>query len=98
MLSKLYESTTVELGYMCPRGILWFTNSDTHQVAQIQKETSTRMDIPFLIRAFTSYCHNRSDQYFSLSFFMTQTCVMTLNQGQNSKATNHTHPKSVLGL
>ena len=50
MLSKRYESTevTVELGYMCPRGLL-STSSDTHQVVEIQIETFTKMYTPFLI-------------------------------------------------
>ena len=33
--------STVELGYMCPRGLLGPPNSDTHQVVEISKETST---------------------------------------------------------
>ena len=33
--------SSAEHGYMCPRGILWSTSSDTHQVVEIYKETST---------------------------------------------------------
>ena len=37
--------STVELGHMCPGGggAPWFTSSDTHQVVEIQKDTSTKM-------------------------------------------------------
>ena len=41
--------STVELGYMCPRGS-FATSSDTHQVVEIYKETSTKMYTPFEIR------------------------------------------------
>ena len=43
MLSKRYEST-VELGYMCPRGLThWSTSSDTQQVVEILKQASTKI-------------------------------------------------------
>ena len=32
-----------------PSGTHWSTSSDTHQVVEIQKETSTKMYTPFLI-------------------------------------------------
>ena len=46
--AKIQPKSTVELGYMCPRG-LWSTISDTHQVVEIYKETSTKMYTPVLI-------------------------------------------------
>ena len=41
--------STVELGYMCPRGLLGPPAVTTHQVVEIQKETSTEMYTPFSI-------------------------------------------------
>ena len=45
MLSKRYKSTEVYL----PSGTPWSTSSDTHQVVEIQKETSTKMYTPSYI-------------------------------------------------
>ena len=51
MLSKRYESTEVDRRtYLhVPSGTHWSTSSDTHQVVEIQIETSTKMYTPFLI-------------------------------------------------
>ena len=51
MLSKPYESTEVDrrTWLHVPSGNHWSTSSDTHQVVEIQIETSTKMYIPFLI-------------------------------------------------
>ena len=45
MLSKRYESTEVDrrTWLHVPSGTPWVTSSDTHQVVEIQKETSTNM-------------------------------------------------------
>ena len=45
MLSKRYESTEVDrrTWLHMPSGTLWSTSSDTHQVVEIYKETSTQM-------------------------------------------------------
>ena len=49
MLSKRYESTEVDriTWLHVPSGTLWSTISETHQVVEIQKETSTKMYTPF---------------------------------------------------
>ena len=51
MLSKRYESTEVNRRTLLhvPSGTHWSTSSDTHQVVEIQIETSTKMYTPFLI-------------------------------------------------
>ena len=45
MLSKRYESTEVDrrTWLHVPSGTPWSTSSDTHQVVEIKKETSTKM-------------------------------------------------------
>ena len=45
MLSKRYESTEVDrrTWLHVPSGTHWSTSSDTHQVVEIWKETSTKM-------------------------------------------------------
>ena len=45
MLSKRYESTEVDrrTWLHVPSGTHWSTSSDTHQVIEIQIETSTKM-------------------------------------------------------
>ena len=45
MLSKRYESTEVDrrTWLHVPSGTNWSTSSDTHQVVEIQIETSTKM-------------------------------------------------------
>ena len=49
MLSKRYESTEVDrrTWLHVPSGTHWSTSSDTHQVVEIQIETSTKMFTPF---------------------------------------------------
>ena len=51
MLSKRYGSTEVDrrTWLHVPSGTHWSTSSDTHQVVEIQIETSTKMYTPFLI-------------------------------------------------
>ena len=51
MLYKHYESTDVDRRTWLHvlSGTLWSTSSNTHQVVEIQKETSTKMYTPFLI-------------------------------------------------
>ena len=51
MLSKRYESIEVNrrTWLHVPPTTHWSTSSDTHQVVEIQKETSTMMYTPFLI-------------------------------------------------
>ena len=50
MLSKRYQSTEVDrrTWLHVPSGTHW-SSSDTHQVIEIQKETSTKMYTPFFI-------------------------------------------------
>ena len=45
MLSKRYKSTEVDRLHM-PSGTPWSTSSDTRQVVEIQKETSTQKFTP----------------------------------------------------
>ena len=49
MLSKRYKSTEVDrrTRLHVPSGTPWSTSSDTRQVVEIQKETSTKMYTPF---------------------------------------------------
>ena len=49
MLSKRYKSTEVDCRTWLhvPSETPWSTSSDTHQVVEIQKETSTQMYTPF---------------------------------------------------
>ena len=51
MLPKRYKSTEVDrrTWLHVPSGTPWSTSSDTHQVVEIQKETSTKMHTPFYI-------------------------------------------------
>ena len=51
MLSQRYESTEVDrrTWLHVPSGTHWSTSSDTHQVVEIQIETSAKMYTPFLI-------------------------------------------------
>ena len=50
MLSKPYESTEVDrrTWLHVPSGTHWSTSSDTRQVVEIHKETSTKIYTPFL--------------------------------------------------
>ena len=49
MLSKRYELNEVDrrLWLHVPTWTRWSTSSDTHQIGEIQKETSTKMYTPF---------------------------------------------------
>ena len=49
MLSKRLISTEVDCRTWLhvPPGTLWSTSSDTQQVVEIQKETSTQINTPF---------------------------------------------------
>ena len=49
MLSKRYESTEIDrkTWLHVPSGTPWSTGSDTHQVVDIKKETSTKIYTPF---------------------------------------------------
>ena len=49
---KRYESTEIDrrTWLYVPSRTLWSTSSDTHQVVEIYRETSTKMYTPFLIR------------------------------------------------
>ena len=51
MLSKRYESTKVDrrTWLHVPSGTHWSSSSDTHQVVEIQIETSTKMYTPFRV-------------------------------------------------
>ena len=54
---KRYESTEVDpitciTWLHAPSGTPWSTSSDTHQVVEIQKETSTKMYTPFSINYY----------------------------------------------
>ena len=63
MLYKHYESTEVDRRTWLHvlSGTLWSTSSNTHQVVEIQKETSTKMYTPFLIGWIRHKCkHVRS--------------------------------------
>ena len=50
MLSKRYESTEVDrrTWLHVPSGTHWSTSSDTHQVVEIQIETTTKMYTPLV--------------------------------------------------
>ena len=52
MLSKRYESNEVDrrTWLHVPSGTPWSISSDTHQVVEIKKETSTKLYTPFLNR------------------------------------------------
>ena len=52
MLTNRYESTEVDRRNWLhvPPGNHWSTSSDTHQVVEIKKGTSTKMYAPVLIR------------------------------------------------
>ena len=54
MLFKRYESTEVDrrTWLHVSSGTHWSTSSDTHQVVEIQIETSTKMFTPFSRRVF----------------------------------------------
>ena len=49
MLSKRFKSTEVDYitWLHVPSRTPWSTSSDTHQIVEIQKETSTQMYTPF---------------------------------------------------
>ena len=51
MLPKRYESTDVDrrTWLHVPSGTHWSTSSDTHQVVEIYKESSTKLYTPFEI-------------------------------------------------
>ena len=51
MLSKRYESTEVDrrTWLNVPSGTHWSTCSDTHQVVEIQIDTSTKMYVLFYV-------------------------------------------------
>ena len=51
MLSKRYESTDVDrrTWLHVPSWTYWSTSSDTHQVVEIQIETSTKMYTPLCL-------------------------------------------------
>ena len=51
MLSKHYESTEVDhrTWLHVPSRTHWSTSSDTHQVVEIQRETSTKLYTPYFI-------------------------------------------------
>ena len=64
MLSKRLESTEVDrrTWLHVPSGTHWSTSSDTHQVVEIQIETSTKRYTPFLIginSRYGPYAHSR---------------------------------------
>ena len=61
MLSKRYESTEFDrrTWLHVPAGTHWSTSSDTHQVVEIQKETSTKMYTPFLSEWINDMDHMR---------------------------------------
>ena len=51
MLSKRYKSSKVDCRTWLHvlSGTPWSTSSDTHQVVEIQKETSTQMYTPYIM-------------------------------------------------
>ena len=65
MLSKLYESTEVDrrTWLHVPLGTHCSTSSDTHQVVEIEKETSTKMYttscLDLNIKVIDSYIHTK---------------------------------------
>ena len=61
MLSKRYESTEVDrrTWLHVPSGTHWSTSSDTHQVVEIQKETSIKMYTPFNTDLINNMDHMR---------------------------------------
>ena len=58
MLSKRYESTEVDrkTWLHVPSGTPWSTSSDTHQVVEIEKETSTKRYIKMYIKMSHGSC------------------------------------------
>ena len=63
MLSKRYELTEVgsRTWLHVPSQTHWSTSSDTHQVVDIQIETSTKMYTPFLLCRLRSIATHSSD-------------------------------------
>ena len=59
MLSKRYESTEVDrrTWLHVPSGTPWSTSSDTHQVVEIKKETSSKMYTPFRAKVISLYTY-----------------------------------------
>ena len=75
MLSKRYESTEVDrrTWLHVSSGTHWSTSSDTHQVVEIQKETSTKMYTPFCFYKNVQeykYHHDRSFKKATLWLFV----------------------------
>ena len=68
MLSKRYESTEVDRRTCLnvPSGTHLSTSSDTHQVVEIQIETSSKMYTPFLIGLNLRYGPNAHFGYYTL--------------------------------
>ena len=76
MLSKRYESTEVDrrTWLHVPSGTHWSTSSDTHQVVEIQIETSTKMYTPFLTGLINDMDHMRISGTEPSSVILSQTC------------------------
>ena len=66
MLSKRYESTEVDrrTWLHVPSGTHWSTSSDTHQVVEIQIETSTKMWFLFSMWYHFLIIHSNSKSYY----------------------------------
>ena len=64
ILSKRYESTEVDrrTWLHVPSGTHWSTSSDTHQVVEIQIETSTKMYTPFLTERFSVFYQTKKNK------------------------------------
>ena len=88
MLSKRYESTKVDrrTSLHVPSGTHWSNSSDTHQVVEIQIETSTKMYIPFLMLLFdvVLYANKTASVQIlnynkSRMYFQNVSCLRNLN-------------------
>ena len=75
MLSKRYESTEVDrrTWLHVPSGTHWSTSSDTHQVVEIQIETSTKMYTPFSSDLINDMDHMRISGTEPSSVILSQT-------------------------
>ena len=96
MLSKRYKSTEVDrrTWLYVPSGTHWSTSSDTHQVVEIQKETSTKMYTPFLF--INDMDHMRISGTEPSSVILSQTCSIKIWKVMTKKCQNTLKPKGVV--
>ena len=75
MLSNCYESTEIDRRTLLHvlSGTHWSNSSDTHQVVEIQIETSTKMYTPFLLDQINDMEHMRISGTEPSSVILSQT-------------------------